>query len=218
MGTGENNRTAEIADKKALPMKVMQSIKHLNVTTTNEYSFTVWTEHLQDVGYTRLEAEYHVSILIESMGFHDIDHIVGGRHGKKDGPNHRVYIAFRPEQIYSASKNIGTFDSQNSDIRYSLRSEKPYTDREIMSQIDHSKQNRTEQHYLNLYQNWIQQLAQGEPQLNELQAQIKELESDGKRHLELNDQVSQKRYLRISVDSIDSRYLSSRAGQVLSCR
>lgn len=39
------------------------------------------------------------------------------------GAGHREYIAFRPEQIKSATDNRGTFDASNPDIRYSLTPE-----------------------------------------------------------------------------------------------
>lgn len=46
-----------------------------------------------------------------------------------------IYIAFRPEQIKSAIGNVGTFDSNNSDIRFSFAGENAQTAyRDLLSQ------------------------------------------------------------------------------------
>lgn len=44
------------------------------------------------------------------------------------------WIAFRPEQIKSATDNIGTFDAKNPDVRYSVRSDNR-TDRELLRDL-----------------------------------------------------------------------------------
>src|SRR3546814_13708067 len=54
-----------------------------------------------------------------AMGHDGVTHIGGGR-VNADGPRHRVFIAFDPEQIKSATANVGSFDRDNPDIRYSL--------------------------------------------------------------------------------------------------
>ena len=94
---------------------------YLDGVVTNEDAFRQLKENLADEEYLRWEAEDLVTELIEGMGYDGITHIGGGRYGSKDGPKHRVYIAFEPEQIKSSDENIGTFDSQNPDIRYSYR-------------------------------------------------------------------------------------------------
>lgn len=53
------------------------------------------------------------------MGYDGITHIGGGR-VNTDGPRHRVYVAFEPEQIKSATGNRGTFDPASANIRYSM--------------------------------------------------------------------------------------------------
>jgi histone H3/H4 len=55
---------------------------------------------------------------IISMGYDGITHIGGGRVNKTDGIRHRVFIAFEPEQIKSATGNNGDFDGTNPDIRF----------------------------------------------------------------------------------------------------
>ncbi len=91
---------------------------YLDEAATNEDAFKALKENLQDDGYTRWEAEDLVTELIETMGFDGITHIGGGRYNQKDGTKHRVFIAFEPEQIKSATDNIGTFDGNNPDIRF----------------------------------------------------------------------------------------------------
>jgi hypothetical protein len=61
---------------------------------------------------------------LKRMGFDGITHI-GGIHLNPYGVQHRVFIAFEPEQIKSATGNRGTFDPENPDIRMS--STKPKT-------------------------------------------------------------------------------------------
>lgn len=104
---------------------------YLDSVTTNEDAFRALKENLADDGYVRWEAEDIVTGLIEGMGYDGITHIGGGRYGSKDGPRHRVYIAFEPEQIKSSTENIGTFDGNNPDIRYQKRTNS-LSDREVL--------------------------------------------------------------------------------------
>ncbi len=55
---------------------------------------------------------------LRAMGFDGITHVGGGR-VQKDGARHRVYVAFDPEQVKSATGNNGDFDGSNPDIRFS---------------------------------------------------------------------------------------------------
>lgn len=149
---------------------------YLNGIATNEDAFRALKENLQDEGYTRSEAEDLVTDLIEGMGYDGITHIGGGRYGTKDGPKHRVYIAFDPEQIKSASKNKGTYDPEHANIYYSLRNEKPLTDREILAQIDPSKRNETERYFLGQYQDRLKEISEQEPRLEAIKEQMESLD------------------------------------------
>ena len=149
---------------------------YLNGIATNEDAFRALKENLQDEGYTRSEAEDLVTDLIEGMGYDGITHIGGGRYGTKDGPKHRVYIAFDPEQIKSASKNKGTYDPEHTNIYYSLRNEKPLTDREILAQIDPSKRNETERYFLGQYQDRLKEISEQEPRLAAIKKQMESLD------------------------------------------
>ncbi len=89
---------------------------------TNEDCFRRVVDELAYNDYTRNEAhEFMSDLLGNTLGYDGITHIGGGRSSKSDGTAHRVWIAFNPEQIKSATDNIGTFDKGNADINFSLK-------------------------------------------------------------------------------------------------
>ena len=96
---------------------------YFNGCKTNEDCFKALKEYCQDEMMYKYEAEEYITDAIKAMGYDGITHIGGGRHNKNDATRHRVFIAFDPEQIKSATDNIGTFDRNNPDIRYSLDTE-----------------------------------------------------------------------------------------------
>lgn len=94
------------------------------------------------------------------------------------------------------------FNLENEDIRYSLRNQQPTT-RDILSQIDLSTRNKTEQHHLGNYQDYLRKLAEKEPQLAELNAQIKELYKDQKGNLkEITRLQSEQRQVNADVNRL----------------
>ena len=86
---------------------------------SNEQVYKKLIEELEYNDYSKYEAEEIVSDIFRyDMGYDGITHIGGGRF--YDGSErHRVWIAFDPEQVKSATDNVGTFDKNNADIRYS---------------------------------------------------------------------------------------------------
>lgn len=56
--------------------------------------------------------------IVQGLGYDGLTHIGGWNMG---GKPHRVWIAYEPNQIKSATDNIGTFDVNNPDIRSSRR-------------------------------------------------------------------------------------------------
>lgn len=94
---------------------------YLDGVNTNEDAFRALKQNLADDMYYREEAIELVTDLILGMGYDGITHIGGGRYGSKDGPRHRVYIAFDAEQI-KRTDNLNPTD--NPDIRRSLKGEK----------------------------------------------------------------------------------------------
>ncbi len=88
--------------------------------TTNEDVFRALKQYCEDEEMIQWEAEELISDTIRSAGFDGITHIGGGRYGRKDGPRHRVFIAFDPEQIKNVSNETPTDDP---DIRFSAEDE-----------------------------------------------------------------------------------------------
>lgn len=87
---------------------------------TNEDFYRIVEDHLRDEGDVPMyEGAEIMQDGLRSMRHDGITHIGGGR-VDTNGVRHRVYIAFDPEQIKSATGNRGTYDPSNPDIRYSM--------------------------------------------------------------------------------------------------
>ena len=78
-----------------------------------------WTEKADMLSTKAKEA---LTKALESNGY---DGVILERDDGSFGRSTDAYIALRPEQVKSATDNIGTFDSSNPDIRYSLEPVKP---------------------------------------------------------------------------------------------
>lgn len=87
---------------------------------TNEDAYRVVEEALSAEDMPSADGAEVMQDGLRSMGYDGITHIGGGR-VDPNGPRHRVWIAFDPEQIKSAF-NRGTFDPNDPRISYSLRS------------------------------------------------------------------------------------------------
>jgi hypothetical protein len=85
---------------------------------TNESYYRAAEAQLADEGVEKFEGSEAMQDGLRRMGHDGITHIGGGR-VKSQGKRHRVYIAFDPEQVKSATGNTGTFDPANPDIRKS---------------------------------------------------------------------------------------------------
>lgn len=96
-----------------LPSEVQDYVRDAK---TNEEAYRGLKEYCQDEGMYKWEAEEYLFDIVSDQ-FDGITHVGGGRYGSKDGPRHRVYIAFSPEQI----KRVDNLSPTTSpDIRYSL--------------------------------------------------------------------------------------------------
>ena len=96
-----------------LPSEVQDYVRDAK---TNEEAYRGLKEYCQDEGMYKWEAEEYLFDIVFDQ-FDGITHVGGGRYGSKDGPRHRVYIAFSPEQI----KRVDNLSPTTSpDIRYSL--------------------------------------------------------------------------------------------------
>lgn len=87
---------------------------------TNEQFYRALEEYYEDQQIAKWEVEDIIRESIEyGMGYDGITHIGGGR-VNADGEQHRVYIAFNPEQIKRTDNQSPT---ANADIRYSISEE-----------------------------------------------------------------------------------------------
>lgn len=88
--------------------------------------------------------------------------------------NVHTYIVFSPEQIKSATDNVGTFDPQNPDIRYARRDDMTMLDvRQIMGGMRITdKMNDTEKDMLTRYQSHLTEMQKLEQQIAEQKAII----------------------------------------------
>ena len=98
---------------------VMDASDYFNGCKTNEDCFKALKEYCEDEMMYKAEAEEYISDVIQAMGYDGITHIGGGRYNKKDATKHRVFIVFDNAQVKSATDNVGTFDPNNPDIRFS---------------------------------------------------------------------------------------------------
>ncbi len=85
---------------------------------TNESWYRAAEDALRDAQVPAYEGAEAMQEGLRQMGYDGITHIGGGRVGNS-AIRHRVYIAFDPEQIKSATGNNGNFDPANPDIRFS---------------------------------------------------------------------------------------------------
>lgn len=86
--------------------------------TTNESWYRAAEDALRDQALPLWEGAEIMQDGLRAMGFDGITHVGGGRVAA-DGVRHRVFIAFDPEQIKSATGNNGQFDPTKADIRLS---------------------------------------------------------------------------------------------------
>ncbi len=110
-------------DAKADPQKWIDAYPEFDVEayheggTTNESYYRAVEDALRDEGVEKWEGAEAMQDGLRRMGHDGITHIGGGR-VKSEGKKHRVFIAFDPEQIKSATGNNGQFDASNPDIRF----------------------------------------------------------------------------------------------------
>jgi hypothetical protein len=95
------------------------SPEELDGAKTNEQAYRIIEENLSDEQIPSADGAEIMQDGLRDMGHDGITHIGGGR-VNKDGPRHRVWIAFDPEQIKS-TYNRGTFDPKDPRISYALR-------------------------------------------------------------------------------------------------
>lgn len=142
-----------------------------------------WTEGIDLVEFIE-ENEY------------DFDGIIldeGGTGGYGDEVKDRgISVAVRSSnQVKSATDNIGTFDPNNPDIRYSIRTD-ILTDRDILADaFEEVATNDTESNYIRQYREKVLDLNEKEARLSEVRSQIREMMfTAGKRDAAFNGQLN----------------------------
>lgn len=95
---------------------------------SNEAAFKAVEQALADAGLSRAESAATARAVIKEMGFDGITHTGGASAAWATGKQmldqrnlkHRVYVAFEPEQIKSATGNVGTFNPKDPRIAYGV--------------------------------------------------------------------------------------------------
>lgn len=99
--------------------------KVIKKSDSNEGYYRAVEEYLTYDNYSKWEGAEAIQSGLMKMGFDGITHIGGGR-VSDSGVNHKVFIAFHPEQIKSAIGNTGQYADNSADIRYeSYQNETP---------------------------------------------------------------------------------------------
>lgn len=95
------------------------------------------------------------------------------------------WVAFKPEQVKSATDNIGTFNINNPDIRYSERDTDNPSNRALLADaLMTVAQNDIEKAKLTEYQGKVEQLNKWQNELADINSQIKDLSfSKGKKDM-----------------------------------
>ena len=100
--------------------------EHHEGGTTNESWYRAAESMLSDHDLPKWEGAEIMQDGLRSMGYDGITHIGGGR-VVADGVRHRVYIAFEPEQIKSATGNNGEYSRTDPRMNYSAREDQTDT-------------------------------------------------------------------------------------------
>lgn len=96
------------------------------------------------------------------------------------------------------------FNEENEDIRYSLRNEKPATDRDILMNLDANAQKVSVKGHLQRYQDRLTKLAELEPVHEDLKAQIEGLsQAEKPNYKEINRLKSEERRIRVDVNQMN---------------
>lgn len=98
------------------------------LTSPDSAGYKLPNENVTGYDLYRFIAQYglagdNANSILKEAGYDGITHRAGDDHGSiiqevDNGDYGRIWIAFRPEQIKSATDNTGTFDPNNPDIRY----------------------------------------------------------------------------------------------------
>lgn len=185
----EPNYWKLLIDRKMINQKTGDLIQQKPVTPTFDFD-TI-----------KAVVDRHVDNYDSNMEARALNHIVENW----DGIPKRIRDLKKQGSKKPVKKSIDNLSNQTLAAQpvdqFSLRNQQP-TAREILTQVDITKRTKGEQWHLNQYRDRLQKLSEVEPQLEDVQARIKELEADGKKHPELTELRSQERSLRNSVNNL----------------
>lgn len=125
------------------------------------------------------------------------------------------------EQVKSATDNMGTFDPENRDIRYSQRRAGELSDREILANaFEGMARNETELDYIRRYRKNIDELNRMQGELDEIQSRMRErMYAKGPRGAEYKAEMEKDRnraaILGEQIDRMDKKLLNFEAAKPL---
>lgn len=189
----------------------------INGDMTNEQILRVVEEALRyDEGMTVSEVVELFDGFYRSQGFDGITHIGGGRFHAGNGVRHRVVIAFEPEQVKSATDNIGTFDPEDANIYHQLRDPDQVSDRELLANVmDSAAETQAELDFVRRYRKQIEQLDQKQRELEQVAQEIIQARKDKARKSDIAVLQEKSRILRKQLDRMDGKLLEFEAGKPL---
>lgn len=123
-----------------------------------------------------------------------------------DNTKEKFYVAWFPEQIKSATDNIGTFDASNPDIRYSQRDTEYKTDRQLLaSALEGVTKNAEEAQMLREYQDIAAKLDADERRVQEINKRIRELRLEDVNTPEEQQLLEERKGLEKGITTADRR-------------
>jgi len=136
-------------------------------TPLSERGLPDWTEGIDLVEFLE-ENEYDFDAII-------LDEGGTGGYGEEVNDRGISVVVRSSNQIKSATDNIGTFDPENPDIRYSIRTDN-LSDRDILADAFESvAQNDNERDFIRRYREQTQKLNEQQERLNGIRSRIREI-------------------------------------------
>ena len=180
MDYGKNRMEVYADIKRPFEMKLSkaQADEVLNTYAATKHNLDayggVYRKHAQQKLMTPTRVMDYLSEYATDNGIKTSDIL---KHLGYDGIHDGIeWVAFDPAQIKSATDNIGTFDRNNPDIRYSKRNPDAIPNREILiNALETTAQNESEKNALNQYRESIGMLEELQDHLDEVKEEIKRL-------------------------------------------
>ena len=141
------------------------------IMSSSDNDVDLITEIINEAGYGKKELTGFYQTLRKTLGYDGVISSAWGDAGMQ-------YVVFQPEQIKSATDNIGTFDGSNPDIRYQKRTG-TLTNRDILAETnDTALQNDAERELMKKYREKLGQSKEQNRKMEELGQQIARIQSE----------------------------------------